>query len=139
MKAIATMGPKGYRTEIRVDPDLGHTLIADEPESAGGANEGPTAYGLLASALAACTCATLRSYANLKELVLTKVVVEVDAVRRTPSEQNAAGPDAKMTLMRKKITIEGNLTDEQKQRMLQIAEKCPVNRTLLEGANVEKA
>ncbi len=137
MKAVATLGPQGYRTEISVDPAQAHRIIADEPEDKGGHNEGPTAYGLLASALAACTCATLRSYADLKGLKLDKVVVEVDATRRTPSEQNAAGPDAKMTLMRKKITIEGNLTDQQKQRMLQIAEKCPVNRTLLEGANVE--
>lgn len=136
MKAVATLGPEGFRTEIKVDPDLGHTLIADEPADKGGGNDGPTAFGLLASALAACTVATIRSYANLKGIKLTRVVAEVDASRRTPSEQNEAGPDAKMAVMHKKITIDGELSEEQRQRILQIAEKCPVNRTLLEGADI---
>jgi putative redox protein len=135
MKAIATLGPQGYRTEIQVDPDLKHALVADEPEDVGGTNQGPTAFGLLAGALAACTCATLRSYANLKGIAFDRLVVEVDATRRTPSEQNEAGPDARSTLVRKKITIDGDLTDAQRERMLQIAEKCPVNRALREGVD----
>lgn len=139
MKAVATLGPEGFRTEIKVDPGLGHTVVADEPEDKGGGNAGPTAFGLLASALAACTVATIRSYANLKGIKLTRVVAEVDASRRTPSEQNEAGPNAKMAVLHKKITVEGELSDEQRQRILQIAEKCPVNRTLLEGADITHA
>lgn len=139
MKAVATLGPEGFRTEIKVDPDLGHSLLSDEPQDRGGTNAGPTAFGLLASALAACTVATIRSYANLKGLKLTRVVAEVDASRRTPSEQNEAGPDAKMAVVHKKITIEGDISDEQRRRILQIAEKCPVNRTLLEGADINHA
>ncbi|MCC7508772.1 MAG: OsmC family protein [Planctomycetes bacterium] len=139
MKAVATLGPEGFRTEIRIDPDLGHAVVADEPEDKGGGNAGPTAFGLLASALAACTVATIRSYANLKGIKLARIVAEVDAWRRTPSEQNEAGPNAKMAVLHKKITIEGELSDEQRQRMLQIAEKCPVNRTLLEGADIVHA
>jgi uncharacterized OsmC-like protein len=137
MKAIATMGPEGFRTQIKADPGLAHTIIADEPEDKGGNNEGPTAMALLASALAACTAATLRSYANLKEFKLTRVEVEVDALRRTPSEQAEAGENAKATLIRKKITLEGDMSDEQRKRMLQVAEKCPVNRALKEGADFE--
>lgn len=137
MKAVATLGPEGFRTEIKADPGLAHTIISDEPEDKGGGNEGPTAMSLLASALAACTAATIRSYANLKGFRVDSIRVEVDAQRRTPSEQNEAGPDAKATLIRKSISVEGDMTDEQKQRMLQVAGKCPVNRALTEGADFE--
>lgn len=138
MKAIVTLGPEGFRTEIKTGAALEHTIIADEPLEANGTNQGPTAMGLLAAALGTCTVATLRSYANLKNLPLKGVTVEVETQRRTPSEQNEAGPNAKMMLIRKKITIEGDLTPEQRERMLQIAEKCPVNRTLLEGVDMVK-
>ncbi|MCA8911568.1 MAG: OsmC family protein [Planctomycetes bacterium] len=139
MKAHATIGPSGFRTGIRVGEDLEHMLVSDEPIEQNGNNEGPTAMGLLAAALGACTAATLRSYANLKGIELEGVDVEVEAVRRKPSEQAAAGEGAKGTLIRKKITIRGDkITPEQRERMLQIAEKCPVNRTLLEGADIEK-
>lgn len=137
MKAVATLGPAGFRTEIKADPGLGHTIVADEPEDKGGGNEGPTAMSLLASALAACTAATIRSYANLKGFRLEGVTVEVEALRRTPSEQNEAGPDAKATLIRKKISVQGDMTAEQKERMLKVAEKCPVNRALTEGADFQ--
>jgi putative redox protein len=136
MKATAKLGPRGFRTVIRAGDSLEHEFISDEPEEKGGANEGPTAMALLASALAACTAATLRAYANHKGLPLEGVEVEVEAVRRTPSEQNEAGPDARATLVRKQITIQGKyLTEEQKERMLQVAEKCPVNRALKEGVD----
>jgi putative redox protein len=139
MKARASVGASGYRTEINVGEGLEHSLVADEPEDKGGQNTGPAAMGLLAAALGACTAATLRSYANLKGIELEGVDVEIEAVRRKPSEQAAAGEGAKSTHIRKKITIRGeNITDAQRERMLQIAEKCPVNRTLLEGADIEK-
>jgi uncharacterized OsmC-like protein len=132
MKAIAKLDPEGFRTEIIAGD---HSLISDEPADKGGTNEGPNAFELLASALAACTAATLRAYANHKGLPLEGAVIEVDAVRRTPSEQNEAGEDAKGTVITKKITLYGQLTDEQRERMLQIAEKCPVNRALKDGAD----
>ncbi|MCG3182718.1 MAG: hypothetical protein ICCCNLDF_00782 [Planctomycetes bacterium] len=132
MKAIARLADS-FRTEIKVDPDLSHTIIADEPPEAGGANAGPTAMGLLAAALGACTAATLRSYANLKGIALESVEVEVDAQRRKPSEQVEG---AKATVVIKKITLKGGLTEEQRKRMLEIAEKCPVNRALLQGVDL---
>ena len=91
MKAIANITGDSYRTEIKAGEQLQHTLIADEPADQGGADAGPTAMGLLSAALGACTAATLRSYANLKGIPLEGVEVEVDAVRRKPSEQQAAG------------------------------------------------
>ncbi|MCB9932727.1 MAG: OsmC family protein [Planctomycetes bacterium] len=135
MRAVVRL-TDSFRTEIKVDPGLAHTIIADEPAEAGGANTGPTAMGLLAAALGACTAATLRSYANLKGIALESVEVEVEAHRRKPSEQAEAGEGAKATLVTKKITLKGELTDDQRKRMLEIAEKCPVNRALLQGVDL---
>jgi putative redox protein len=135
MKAVAKMD-QGFRTEVRIGT---HTLVADEPVDKGGTDKGPTAFSLLAAALSACTAATLRFYANLKEMPLEGVEVEVDAVRRTPAEQAEAGPAAKAAHFRKKITLRGEkLTPEQREKLLAVAEKCPVNRTLLEGVDMGK-
>ncbi|MCB9894171.1 MAG: OsmC family protein [Planctomycetes bacterium] len=132
MKAIAEVG-QSFRTEIKLGSELEHSLIADEPVAEGGENAGPTAMGLLAASLAACTAATLRSYANHKGIKLEGVTVEVDASRRKPSEQVDG---AKATLVTKKITLRGSLTDEQHARMLEIAEKCPVNKALIQGVDL---
>lgn len=137
MKSTATLGPTGFRVEVRIGD---HVVISDEPTDKGGTDEGPSAFSLLGAALSACTAATLRYYANLKQLPLEGVIVEVDPMRRTPSEQNEAGPTAKGALVRKKITLVGDkLTPEQREKLLAVAEKCPVNRTLLEGVDMEKA
>ena len=136
MKAVARITGNTFRTDIEVGDDLEHALLADEPAEQGGKNAGPTAMGLLASALGACTVATLRSYANIKGLELDSIEVEVDVQRRKPSEQQAAGEGAKATVITKKITINSDkLTNEQRVRMLEIAEKCPVNKALLEGVD----
>lgn len=139
MKAVSTLKGNGFRTAIKAGDRLEHAIVADEPVDMGGANEGPTAIGLLAAALGACTAATLRSYANLKEIDLEGVDVEVEARRRKPSEVKEAGEGARSMLITKRITIRGDsITEEQRERMLQIAEKCPVNRALLEGVDMEK-
>jgi len=136
MKATAQLGPNGFFTEVAIG---GHRLVADEPLDKGGTNRGPTAFSLLAAALSACTAATLRYYANLKQMPLEGVEVEVEAVRRTPAEQVEAGPNAKGAWFRKKITLKGDkLTPEQRERLMAVAEKCPVSRTLLEGVDMEK-
>lgn len=137
MLSQARLGPAGFRVDIRIGE---HTLVSDEPKDKGGADTGPTAMSLLGAALGACTAATLRYYANLKQMPLEGVVVEVDPIRRTPGEQNAAGPNAKGTLVRKKIILIGDkLTPEQREKLMAVAEKCPVNRTLLEGVDMEKS
>lgn len=135
MKAVARLEGATFRTEIKTGEELEHAIVADEPTDKGGNNDGPTAFGLLASALCACTAATLRSYANIKKLEIEAVEVEVEAERRVPSEIKEAGEGAKATYIRKKITIHGDITDEQRERMLQIAEKCPVNKALIEGVD----
>jgi uncharacterized OsmC-like protein len=135
MRAIASLS-KNFRTDLKIGEQLEHAITADEPADQGGGGAGPTATGLLAAALATCTAATLRSYANLKKLELEGVEVEVDVRRRKPSEVAEAGPGAKATVISKKITLKGDkLTNEQRVRLLEIAEKCPVNRALHEGAD----
>lgn len=133
MKAVAKMAA-GFRTQVGIGE---HSLISDEPLDKGGTNQGPTAFSLLGAALSACTAATIRFYANLKQYPLEGVEVEADVVRRTPAEQVEAGPTAKAAWLRKKITLKGDkLTAEQREKLLAVAEKCPVYRTLMEGVDV---
>ena len=131
MKAIAHNTGPTFLTNISIGS---HKLVADEPADEGGADAGPKATQLLAAALGACTAATMRSYANLKGLPLESVEVEVEFERRKPSEQVDG---ARSAVMRKRIKLTGDLTPEQRERMLQIAEKCPVNRALKEGVDFE--
>ena len=133
MKATATMGPTGYRTEIRTGQKKPHTLFADEPIGKGD-DTGPTPIEMLAGALASCTTLTLRSYANLKGIELHGVDVDVEIVRRKPSE---LAPGEHDMLIRKKVHIRGDFTSEQHERLLQVADKCAVLKALREGVDLE--
>ena len=100
-----------------------HRLLADEPASMGGADAGPAPFDFVMAGLGACTSMTLRMYAERKGLPLEKVhvalshdKVEVDGVTRDRIERQ--------------ITLSGPLSDEQRQRLLEIAGKCPVHRAL---------
>lgn len=103
-----------------------HRLIADEPESMGGGNAGPAPFDYLLTALGACTSMTLRMYAELKKLPLTQV-------RVTLRHQKIEVDGQKIDLISRDITLEGELTPEQRQRMLEIANRCPVHRTISGG------
>lgn len=134
MKATASMGPQGYRTVIRTGQTRTHTLIADEPAGKGD-DAGPTPIEMLAGALASCVTLTLRSYANVKQIPIDGVDVEVEIERRKPTELRDG---ERAMLIRKQVTIHGrDITDEQRQRMLLVAEKCPVQRALLEGVDLQ--
>ena len=118
----------GYRTEILAN---GHPLVADEPLSIGGTNMGPTPYELLSSALGACTSITLRMYADRKEWPLE--AVEVRLQHEKIHCEDCAGvekPGARIDHFTREILLEGPLDDKQRQRMLAIADRCPVHRTL---------
>ncbi|MCH9705560.1 MAG: bifunctional alpha/beta hydrolase/OsmC family protein [Proteobacteria bacterium] len=108
-----------------------HELVADEPSSLGGSNTGPTPYGYLLSALGACTAITLRMYANLKKLPLTKVTVTLRHEKKHIEDcaecENKANKVDRITRV---LKIEGDLSEEQRQRMLVIADKCPIHKTL---------
>jgi putative redox protein len=108
-----------------------HRWIADEPESAGGTDQGPTPYDLLLGALGACTAMTLRIYANFKKIPLEGVRVRLfhSKVHATDCA-NCETKVGKLDRIEREIEVLGPLDDEQRQRLLEIADKCPVHRTV---------
>jgi putative redox protein len=114
----------GYEHEIEIRE---HRLISDETEDTGGGDQGPTPTELLAGALASCTAITIEMYANRKEWDLGLVEVAAEFTKGTAD----APPKARVDI---RIPVE--LTDEQREKILKIAHKCPVHRALL-GSDVE--
>jgi len=121
---IRETGGGKFQLEIHAG---GVTFLADEPASAGGLGSGPNPYDLLSSALGACTAMTLRLYADRKAWPLKSVTVRVIHRR--------AGLEAKDHFARE-IVLEGDLAPEQRRRLLEIANRCPVHQTLDRGSEV---
>lgn len=118
----------GFRTVVRAGP---HALIADEPVGVGGTDLGPTPYGLLSASLATCTSMTLKMYASRKQLDLQSATVRVTH-RRIHAEDCAdceAGAGY-VDEFRREIEFDGELSGTERGRLLEIADKCPVHRTL---------
>ena len=119
---------EGYQAVIQIRD---HTLIADEPESDGGKNAGPTSKELLLAALGACAAITVKMYANRKGWPLEGVEIDLSTERHKASAYPAyTGEGDFVHEFRQRIRFKGDLTAEQKERMLQIAGKCPVHRAL---------
>lgn len=119
---------KKFRNSIYVGP---HNIIVDEPVSYGGNNEGMTPYQLLSAALGGCTSMTINSYAERKEISLDSIEVRL-------SHKKVDDAGITKDHITKEILITGaNLTTEQKMRLYEIAEKCPVNRTLKSEVIIE--
>lgn len=104
----------------------GATFLADEPTDVGGLGSGPNPYELLGSALGACTAMTLRLYAERKGWPLTRATV------RVLHSRSAAGQDR----FHREVTLEGGLDADQRRRLMEIADRCPVHRTLEGGARI---
>lgn len=115
-----------------------HRLLADEPESVGGFDAGMSPYDLLAAALGACTSMTIRMYAEHKKLPLDRVVVEVehDKVHSEDSDAASEGANRKIDQFSRTLYLTGDLEPAVRQRMAEIADRCPVHRTLHESSRI---
>src|ERR1051326_1839079 len=106
-----------------------HTLVADEPVAVGGLDSGPGPYDLLLAGLGACTAMTLRLYAERKQLPLERVSVKLAHSRIHAQDcETCETKEGMLDHIDKEITVEGALDDDARARLLEIAEKCPVNR-----------
>ncbi len=127
--------PGRFPQDIAAGP---HRLRADEPLSVGGDDTGPTPYGLLLASLGACTSMTIQMYAKRKEWPLDEVEVRLhhDKIHATDCAE-CETETGKIDLIRKEIALHGALDEAQRARLLEIADRCPVHRTLHSEIRVE--
>ena len=130
---VSEADQSGFLQDVQSGPD--HHMLADEPKAYGGSNRGMSPYGFLAAGLGACTSMTIRMYARRKGWPLDHVSVDVrhDKVH---AQDASSGSTDKIDTFRRRITLEGDLNEDQRAKLLQIADKCPVHRTLERGATV---
>lgn len=127
-EVVARIGSEGLRTEVFAGS---HALISDEPRSVGGSDAGASPYGLLTAALGACTAMTLRMYAQAKRWPLVGVTVYLRHAKTHAKDcASCADKPARMDVIEREIALEGDLDADQRARLLEIADRCPVHRTL---------
>ncbi len=130
-------GDRGFVTEIMA---RGHLLIADEPVSVGGTDQGPTPYDLLLASLGACTAMTLRIYADRRGWPLEGVTIRLWQSR--VYEKDCEECDVKQVgidQVEREIDLAGPLNEEQQEGLLRIADRCPVGQTLARGFRIVPA
>lgn len=134
-QVMAHLGEEGFTTDILAGK---HRLKADEPEDVGGDDFGPSPYDFLLSALGACTAMTLRMYAQHKKWGLKEVQVHMNHKKEhVHDSEQAEKKSSKIDLITRNINLIGELSQEQKQRLLEIANKCPVHKTLNQEVKIE--
>ena len=124
-----------YTTQVSTPSHIG---LTDEPIELGGQNKGPSPYDLLMGALASCTSITLRMYINRKGWDVQRIRVRVNYSRDYEQDcESSSSAKKKVDVFERIIHIEGDIDDEKKARILQIADKCPVHLTLENKAKIK--
>lgn len=129
---VSEVDANGFLQDVQSGP---HHAFADEPAKFGGTNKGMTPYGFVSAGLGACTSMTIRMYARRKGWALTGVSVDISHAKEHATD--AATPGAKVDHFERTIHLSGDLTAEQKERLLEIADKCPVHKTLERSSTVK--
>jgi uncharacterized OsmC-like protein len=119
---VAETGTGTYTNDVSLGR---HRFLSDEPANLGGNDEGPNPYDLLCAALGSCTSMTMRMYADRKGWSVGQITVDVD-------HQRVDGGD----VFTRSISILGDLDDEQRARLIEIASRCPVHRTLERASTI---
>lgn len=117
---------------VNLEDPSGHHWLADEPRNSGGSDAGPTPHQLLLSALGACTSITVRMYAARKGWPLAGIEV---ALEFNPQGAPAAGGSE----IRRRIKLRGGLSDQQRERLLDIANRCPIHKVLSGEIRIESS
>lgn len=129
------IGGAGYATDVWAGR---HTLRADEPRSAGGMDTGPNPYDFLLASLGTCTAMTIRMYADRKGWPVQSVNVALDQERVHARDcEDCESETGHITRISRIIDIRGALNDEQRRKLMEIADKCPVHRTLIAEIRIE--
>lgn len=124
---FARIGRTGLATELVAG---GHRLVGDEPRTDGGTDTGPTPHQLLLASLGACVAMTLRLYADRKGWPLEAASVALRHSREWRASDVKDGERTRIERIECEVALEGPLSDEQRERLLEIAQRCPVHRTL---------
>jgi putative redox protein len=133
-EVVVRGGAAGFAQEIVVGP---HRLAADEPTAAGGADTGPTPYDLLLASLGACTSMTVALYARRKGWPLEGVTVRLRHAKIHAADcADCETREGMLDRIERDIELTGTLTDEQRERLLEIAGRCPVHRTLVSEIDI---
>lgn len=136
MQPVIVRSGKSLRNDIEAGP---HHMIADEPASAGGTEAGPTPYDFLAAALGTCTSMTLRVVATKESIPLEGVEITVENDRMHAKDcadcLNTSGYIHRFTVA---IKLIGTLTPAQRERMLDVARRCPVHKTLTSEIRIDE-
>ncbi len=138
MKRVTVTSLPGHDYAVTLNDGRHEGYLSDEPEPEGG-DLGPSPYELLLHSLGACKVITMEMYAKRKQWPLAAVSVELthekvlarDCSDCTPEEREALGPTGRVDVIRAQIALEGPLDPDQRARLLEISERCPVHRTLL--------
>ncbi len=136
MSPVIVRSDFSFRNEIEIGE---HRLIADEPLAAGGTNLGPTPYDLVAAGLGGCTSMTMHVVAKRENIPLTGVEVSVSSDRLYAKDcADCTSTDGYIHRFTVVIRLTGNLTEAQRERMLTVARRCPVAKTLMAEIKIEE-